>query len=215
MMDVTDSVVTIDAIGCQTEIAEKIKSKNADYCLALKGNQTSLHEDVVLYFESETAESKWQMTEKGHGQVESREYLLGADIEWLSQKGSWAGLSAIGAVKSRVIAKDAVREESRYFLTSLTNAAQFAASVRNHWSSENQLHGQIGVTFDEDGARMRKDDSPLNRNVLRKTTLPLIRNADVGKKMSVKRKLFFAALDVTVLEKVLLGGEDVLLPWAC
>ena len=207
MIDVTDAVVTIDALGCQTEIAKKIKSKNADYCLALKGNQTSLHEDVTLYFESETVENKLIVSEKGHGRIETREYLLETDIEWLSQKDIWESLLAIGAVKSHVVEKDIIREETRCFITSLTSVEQFAASVRNHWSIENQLHWQLDVTFGEDGARMRKDNSPLNWNVLRKTALPLIRNADIGKKTSVMRKMFFAALDVAVLEMVLFGGE--------
>ena len=207
MIDVADAVVTIDALGCQTEIVKKIKSKNADYCLELKGNHPNLLDDVALYFESETVSNKCKTSEKGHGCVETREYLLETDIDWLSQKDIWEGLLAISAVKSHVVEEDIIREETRYFITSLTSVERFAASVRNHCSIENQLHWQLDVTFGEDSARMRKDNSPLNWNVLRKAALPLIRNADVGKKTSVKRKMFFAALDVAVLEMVLFGGE--------
>ena len=107
------------------------------------------------------------------------------------------------AVRSTVIRKDEEYVEVRYFITSLTDVERFADSVRKHWSIENQLHWQLDVTFGEDSAKSRKDNSPLNWNVMRKTALPLIRNADVGKKQSVKRKMFMAALDVSFLEKIL------------
>jgi predicted transposase YbfD/YdcC len=203
LIDIYGSVVTIDAMGAQTKIAEKIIKKGADYCLALKGNQTNLHEDVRLYFENLPAEQSVTTQEKGHGRIEKRKYFLETDIDWLSQKPDWAGLNAIGAVKSSVFVKNIVREETRYFVTSLTDVAKFADSARKHWSIENQLHWQLDVTFGEDSAKTRKDNSPLNWNVMRKTALPILRNADVGKKQSIKRKMFMAALDVGVLEKIL------------
>jgi predicted transposase YbfD/YdcC len=95
-----------------------------------------------------------------------------------------------------------VHIETRYFITSLTSVESFANSIRKHWSIENQLHWQLDVTFGEDNAKARKNNSPLNWNVMRKTALPLIRNTDVGKKQSVKRKMFMAALDVAFLEKI-------------
>ena len=122
----------------------------------------------------------------------------------MPQKADWIGLNAIGSVKSTVWEKDIQREETRYFITTLTNVNKFAEAVRKHWSIENQLHWQLDVTFGEDSARTRKDNSPLNWNVIRKTALPLLRNADVGKKQSIKRKMFMAALDTSVLEKILL-----------
>ncbi|MDR2525747.1 MAG: ISAs1 family transposase [Oscillospiraceae bacterium] len=130
-------------------------------------------------------------------------YFLETDIDWMIQKSEWEGLSAIGAVRSTVIEKGQTRTETRYFITSLINVNRFADAVRKHWSIENQLHWQLDVTFGEDAAKARKDKAPLNWNVMRKTALPLIRNADVGKKQSVKRKMFMAALDVTILEKIL------------
>ena len=113
------------------------------------------------------------------------------------------GFAAIGAVRSTVIENDLTRVETRCFITSLINVDHFADSVRKHWSIENQLHWQLDVTFGEDSAKTRKDNSPLNWNVMRKTALPLIRNADVGKKQSIKRKMFMAALDASVLKKIL------------
>lgn len=203
LVDVKGATVTIDAMGCQTEIAKKITGKEDDYCLALKGNQTNLYDDVRLYFENIEAEQETVTTEKGHGRIEKREYLLETDIDWLPQKSSWKGLSAIGAVKSTVFEKEQARTETRYFITSLTNVEKFAESVRKHWSIENQLHWHLDVTFGEDNAKMRKDNSPLNWNIMRKTALPILRNADIGKKTSIKRKMFIAALDVAILEKIL------------
>ena len=205
LVDVEGATVTIDAMGTQTKIAEKIIEKKADYCLALKGNHSDLHDDVKFYFENETVITKSVTREKGHGRIEKREYLLETDIDWLTQKPEWKGLSAIGAVRSTVIEKGLTRAETRYFISSLTDVERFANSVRKHWSIENQLHWQLDVTFGEDRAKTRKDNSPLNWNVMRKTALPLIRNADVCKKQSVKRKMFMAALDVTFLEKILQG----------
>ena len=203
LVDVSGSIVTIDAMGCQTDIAKKIIEKEADYCFGLKGNQSNLHEDVKLYFENLPAEQRTVTKEKGHGRIEKREYFLETDIDWLPQKADWAGLNAIGAVKSTVYENGGTRQETRYFITTLIDVKKFADSVRKHWSIENQLHWQLDVTFGEDSARTRKDNSPLNWNVMRKTALPLLRNADVDKKQSIKRKMFMAALDVTVLENIL------------
>lgn len=162
LIDVSGTTVTIDAMGCQTSIAKKITDKKADYCLALKGNQTSLHEDVKLYFENLSAEQTAVTKEKGHGRVEKREYSLETDIDWLSQKADWSNLNAIGSVKSTVIEKEETRTETRYFITSLNDVNKFADSVRGHWSIENKLHWQLDVTFGEDASRARKDNSPLN-----------------------------------------------------
>ena len=140
LADVSGAVVTIDAMGCQTEIAKKIVEKKADYCLALKGNQSSLHDDVKLYFEELPAEQTVTMKEKGHGRIEKREYFLETDIDWLPQKANWLGLNAIGAVKSTVLEKGETRIETRYFITSLNDVNKFADAVRKHWSIENQLH---------------------------------------------------------------------------
>ena len=207
MVEVTGSTVTIDAMGCQKEIAEKIIASKADYCLALKANHADLHDDVRFYFENEKAMASVQNIEQGHGRIEKREYSLETDIEWLSQKSHWCGLRAIGAVRSEVSEKGEKRTETRYFITSLTDIHMFARSVRNHWSIESQLHWQLDVTFGEDKAKARKDNSPLNWNVFRKTALPLLRNADIGRKTRIKRKMFIAALDLSALERILRFDE--------
>ena len=203
MVDIEGATVTIDAMGCQTQIAEKIISNKADYCLALKRNHSDLYDDVRFYFENELVPASVQSLEQGHGRIERREYFLETDIEWLAQASCWQGLRAIGSVRSEVIEKGETRVETRYYITSLVSVEQFAHCVRNHWSIENQLHWQLDVTFGEDKARTRKDNSPLNWNVMRKTALPLLKNTDVGSKTSIKRKMFMAALDVRILETLL------------
>ena len=202
LIDVSGSIVTIDAMGCQTDIAKKITDKEADYCLSLKGNQTSLHEDVKLYFENLPAEQAAVTKEKGHGRIEKREYFLETDIDWLPQKIDWKNLNAIGAVKSTVFEKEETRTETRYFITSLNDVNVFADAVRKHWSIENQLHWQLDVTFGEDSSRARKDHSPLNLNILRKTALALLKEVDWGR-IGLKKKMFVAALNPDKLLQVL------------
>ena len=103
-------------------------------------------------------------------------------------------------MRSTVLENEQTRIETRYFLTSVTSVERFADSVRRHWSIENPLHWQLDVTFGEDDARMRKDNSPLNWNVMRKTALPFLPSAAIGRKTSLKRNMFIAALDISVLE---------------
>lgn len=206
LIDVSEATVTIDAMGCQTDIAKKIIDKKADYCLALKGNQTSLYEDVKLYFESLPAEQAVTTKEKGHGRIEKREYFLKTDIDWLPQKENWVGLNAIGAVKSTVLEKEEARTETRYFITSLSDVNKFADAVRKHWSIENQLHWQLDVTFCEDSSRARKDNSPLNLNVLRKTSLALLKEVDWGR-IGLKKKMFIAALNPDKLLQALFSEK--------
>jgi len=203
MLDIEGATVSADAMACQTAIAAKIRGKKADYVLALKGNQGTLHDDVRLYFEN--IEVPWTAgaAEKDHGRIETRAYALETDVGWLARRGDWAGLGGIGAARSAVTAKGVTREETRYFITSLTDVAKFAESVRGHWSIENHLHWRLDVTFGEDAARRRKGNSPLNWNVMAKTALPLLKDAQIGKNTSIKRKMFMAALDVAILEKIL------------
>jgi predicted transposase YbfD/YdcC len=203
LVDIKGSTVTIDAMGCQTSIAKKIIEKEAHYCIALKGNQANLHDDVKLYFGNTTSEQSIETNEKAHGRVEKRQYFLETNIGWLEQRENWLELKAVGMVKSTVCEKDKIRIETRYFITSLTDVNKFSESVRRHWSIENQLHWQLDVTFGEDSSKMRKDYSPLNWNVMRKTALPILRKADVGKKTSIKRKMFMAALDISILDKII------------
>jgi len=200
-INVEKSIITIDAMGAQTKIAKKIIEKKADYCLALKGNQSSIHDDVRLYFETETAEKSTKQLEKGHGRIERREYFLETKIDWLYDHERWAGLAAIGAVKSTVEIKGKRTEETRYFLTSITNIEDFARSVRAHWSIENQLHWHLDVTFGEDSSRVRNKNAAAVWNVLRKLALEYLKNQAFGG-LSLKNLRKLAGWDSNFLERV-------------
>ena len=207
MVDVKGEIVTADAMGCQKKIVEKIVDKNADYTIGLKQNQPALYRDTVDYFCDFSEKIPSKVTyDKGHGRIEKRIYRLLTDISWLKQKDEWRGLKALGMVKSVVTEKDEVREFTRYFITSLTDIDEFADSVRKHWSIENQLHWCLDVIFREDASRARKDNSPLNLNVLRKTALYLVSKAQYGR-ISKKRMMFKAALDPIFLLNILFSPK--------
>ena len=207
MIDVEGSIVTADAMSCQKDIAEKITEKSADYVISLKGNQETLYGDAELYFEDFKQDCESAVTkEKGHGRIEKREYFLETGIEWLVQKPDWANLNAIGMVQSTVEEKGAVRQETRFFITSLTTVADFAYAVRKHWSIESQLHWCLDVVFREDSAKAKKDNSPLNMNILRKTALSLLKRTNMGR-MGLRKKMFKAALNCSLLERVVFAEK--------
>ena len=203
VLDVSGSTVTIDAMGCQKKIAAKIIENQADYVLGLKGNQPELLDDVKFYFDNECT-SNTSQTEKDHGRIEQRTYYLETQIDWLSQRSEWVGLNGIGMVKTNVLKMNTgeISEECRYYLTSLADIDAFAHAVRKHWSIESQLHWQLDVTFREDSSRARKDNSPLNLNILRKEALRLLNQADFGKRVSTRRKMSRAAMDNSALNRI-------------
>ena len=204
MLELKGCIVTIDAMGCQKDIAKTITEAEADYVFGLKGNQTSLHDDVKLYFETEDVPKKKITHDKGHGRIERREYYLETEIDWLHQKPDWERLSAIGMVKSSVWEKDSLREEARYFITSLTNVETFAKAVRAHWGIENSLHWCLDVVFNEDACRTRKDNSAENFSVIRKIALNILKNFPV--KMSLARKRRKCEYDSDFMADVLLSA---------
>lgn len=204
MLEIKGCIVTIDAMGCQKGIAEKIAGAEADYVFGLKGNQTSLHDDVKLYFENEDVTEKTVTHDKGHGRVETREYALETEIGWLPQKLDWVGLNAIGMVKSSVWEKDSLRKEVRYFITSLNDVKVFAKAVRAHWGVENSLHYCLDVTFHEDACRTRKDNSAENFSVIRKIALNILKTFPA--KMSLARKRRKCQYDADFMADVLLSA---------
>ena len=203
MVDVRGAIVTADAMNCQRKTAAKIVERGADYVLCLKANQPELLDDVRLYFDTFGSRLDAKSgVDKGHGRVEEREYSLLTDIGWLAQRPQWAGLNGIGRATSKVWENGETRTETRYFLTSLTSLDDFACAVRRHWSVESQLHWCLDVVFREDASRARKDNSPLNLNVLRKTALMCLNQAKYGR-ISRNKMRYRAALNPEVLLDVL------------
>jgi predicted transposase YbfD/YdcC len=210
MIDVKGDIVTIDAIGCQKDIAEKIREKEADYVLAVKDNQETLHKDISEYFDwiekdapkNEFVESWKSRPEKGHGRIETRE-ILTASSDWLEQKDDWADIQTI--IRYRCTREiDGVKTVSvRHYISSFdTTAENFSDIIRGHWSVENKLHWMLDVVFREDNSKAKKENSPLNLNVLRKIALPILNKIKIGR-LSVRKKMMKSARDTNFLTHVL------------
>jgi predicted transposase YbfD/YdcC len=191
-LDLKDAVVTIDAMGCQKAIAEKIILAEADYVLALKDNHPQLCDNVSLWLNTEADKGALivhETVDKDHGRLEIRRYRLSRDISWLSQKPEWAGLQAVGRVKSIRIIGNKTSTEYRYYLSSLTDLPRFAETARGHWAIENSQHWVLDVQFGEDAHRTRKDYSPGNLALIRRMTLNVIRHNGPSKHSLRLRKM--------------------------
>lgn len=210
-LDIKGAVVTIDAMGCQKAIANKIIQKEADYVLAVKGNQGHLSSAIRDFFDIAYEEKfkhlKHQFTEeidKGHGRVEHRRYWLTEDLSSIKDlTDKWAGLRSVGMVESQRHIDDKITVDRRYFICSLKETDElFAKAVRRHWSVENSLHWVLDVSFREDDSRIRRENGAENMATARHITLNMLREEKSCKK-GIKAKRFKAALDSDYAEKVL------------
>ena len=170
-LELRGCIVTIDAMGCQREIAAHIIAQKADYLLSLKGNQGVLHEEVGEYFawaqKTQFKEIEYdysQTIEKDHGRIEERRCFVTEDTEWFTEKAEWAGLRSFIMVEAaREVIGQAATVERRYFISSLgANAKQALRAVRCHWQVENSLHWVLDVAFREDACRTRTGHGPEN-----------------------------------------------------
>ncbi len=203
------SVITIDAMGCQTKITDQIIEKKGDYMISLKGNQGLLHKDVSHFFESDSTSPEVGSIEYdgGHGRVESRCVRATSDIEWLQKKyPKWHGLQSIVAITATREMKDSTSEETRYFITSLdaTDPKKLGVIVRSHWGVENNLHWTLDYAFDEDRQRNRTGNSDANMAIIRHTALNLIKN-EKSLKVGMKTKRLTAGWDEKYLLKIIAG----------
>lgn len=211
MLEVKGAIISLDAMGCQKEVAEQIREKQADYVLALKGNQSSLHEDVTLFLESEMAKpgSKevafHEEIDGEHGRIETRRYYVSEQINWLHQKNEWKDLKSIAMVESTRAIGARITTERRFYITSLTADAKLIAhAIRSHWAIENSLHWVLDVTFREDGSRIREKNAVENIGLVRKMALNLLQNAKKKfKDMSIRRLRKKAGWDDVTLDLIL------------
>lgn len=190
LLELNGCIVTIDAMGCQKDIVDATTDAQADYVIGLKGNQGNLHKAVRKCFENTTIAPETITTkDKGHGREELRKYELITDIYELSNLpkiDDWTNLNGIGRVHSMVLEKGKLREETRCFITSLTNVETFAEAVRGHWGIENSLHWCLDVTFHEDDCRICDDVSAENVAIVRHLAINALNNHP--SKISLARK---------------------------
>jgi predicted transposase YbfD/YdcC len=208
ILDVKGCIVTVDAMGCQKEIAKKITDNGSDYVFGLKGNQSGLLENVKPYFEDINKNSKnydwYQTIEKDHGRIEKRSYCTFSDVSWLQIHHKWPGLASVTQVISERTMNNKTTTEKRYYLSSLSNCAKkIGYAIRAHWSVENSCHWVLDVTFNEDQARSRLGHAAENLSLLRKTALNLLKQEQSLSNKSIRLKRLNASQDKNYLAKVI------------
>lgn len=217
-LELSGCIVTLDAMGCQKEIAREIKEADAEYVLALKGNQGQCHQEIKSYLDDAVARhgekaparknrvplACHQTVEKDHGRLETRRYWQSGDLGWFAGRAEWEGLRSVGVVESkRQVGAAAPTVERRYYLSSLpVDAEKFARAVRGHWAIENSLHWVLDVQCGEDQSRVRTGHAATNLATLRRLALNLLQQ-DRTKKRGIKGKQLNASWDHAYLKRLL------------
>jgi predicted transposase YbfD/YdcC len=217
LLELEGTIITSDAIACQTDIVNQIVEQNGDFVITLKGNQGNLHDDVKTFFNLEkdsllTPNNHCEIIDKDHGRIEKRNYFFTSNIGWLIQRNpEWTAIKSIGSVTSTRIVDGKTTVETRFFISSLTgNVSTFANAVRDHWSVENCLHYLLDVVFREDNSRVRDKIAAENLNTVRKIALNLLVLSQQSPQEKPKKKLskrsmrVKAAYDNTYLESLFL-----------
>ena len=226
VLELGGCIVTLDAMGCQKKIAREIVAADADYVLALKGNQGVVHEEVRTFLDATLAEKKkprpagaplpkavallaeFATVEKDHGRRETRRYYQSDELDWFADKGKWAGLVSVGMVEAIREVEGKTTVERRYYLSSLPlDVATFARAVRGHWGIENKLHWVLDVCFREDQSRAREGYAAENLATLRRLALNLLKR-EPAKKRGIRGKMLNAGWDHAYLLK-LLGVQPI------
>jgi predicted transposase YbfD/YdcC len=211
LLDLDGATVTIDAMGCQKEIARQIVAQGGNYVLALKDNQPTLHEEVKLFLDDQIAAPckefvlhAHEEVDGGHGRVEIRRAWVTPNVDWCEDRQNWPGLRSFAAVECERTANGETATERRYFICSLdgSDAATLAHAVRNHWSIENNLHWSLDVSFHEDQSRIRKGHSAENVSRLRRMALNLVKQ-ETTLKRGIKTKRLRAGWDGQYLCQIL------------
>jgi len=197
MLAIAGAIVTIDAMGCQRDIAQKILDNKADYVLALKGNQGTLREDVEVFVAEQKANgfkdtkvSRHQTVDGDHGRIETRTYTAIHEVAWLQERHNWPGLRGVVMVESTREIGDKIERETRFYITSLVLLAYALGPViRGHWAVENSLHWVMDMIFRDDECRVRTNHAPANFTTLKHMAHNLMRKAPGKDSMRLKRKV--------------------------
>lgn len=217
-LELSGCIVTLDAMGCQKEIAKEIKEADAEYVLALKGNQGQCHEEIKSHLDDAVARhhekaparknavalAYKETVEKDHGRLETRRYWQSGDLEWFAGKEEWEGLRSVGVVESeRQVGQAPPTTERRYYLSSLgVDVEKFARAVRGHWAIENSLHWVLDVQCGEDRSRARTGHAAANLAALRRLALNLLKQ-DKTQRRGIKGKQLNASWDHAYLLRLL------------
>ena len=216
LLNIQGLTVTIDAIGCQKKIIEQIVVKNkADYVVGLKGNQGTMHRELSLYAQDCLADPQmrdkythYQTVEKGHGRIEKRDYYLFPDLNWFREKKDWKKLNSVVMVKSnREVLRQEPSQETRYYISSLTDVEKAARAIRSHWGIENKLHWSLDVLMNEDDWMTKIATIAANLATIRKLALNFLRKAkqEEGQKLSGPMLMYQCSMNLPSLERVLFG----------
>jgi predicted transposase YbfD/YdcC len=221
VLELAGCIVTVDAMGCQKKIAKEIIEADADYVLALKGNQETVHAEVKSFLDATLEEKQKQRpkgavipkaaahlqqletVEKDHGRLETRRYYQSAELDWFADRAKWEGLRSVGMVQAVREVDGKTTTERRYYLSSLSlDVATFARAVRGHWGVENKLHWVMDVCFREDQSRARTGYAAENLATLRRLALNLLRR-ERTKNRGIRGKQLNASWDHAYLLKLL------------
>ncbi|MBE0639559.1 MAG: ISAs1 family transposase [Bacteroidales bacterium] len=188
LLDIKGSIISIDAMGTQTKIAQQIVDAQADYILALKDNQQELKEEVESIFNVQTPEFSNETVDKGHGRLEIRKCDVVNNLEFAHGKEKWANLTSIVRIKSERTIASKTETETRYYISSMNaDAVRFNQYIRSHWGVENSLHWTLDMTFREDEQRKRNGKSAQNFALINKIALNLLRRDKSKGSMKSKR----------------------------
>jgi predicted transposase YbfD/YdcC len=207
-LELAGCIVTADALHCQKNIAKEIVEADADYVLALKGNQGTAFAEVKAFLDAaiqrrESHLGFTQTTDKGHGRVEVRRYWQTEKIGWFADREAWVGLRSVGVVEARRTVNGQESVERRYYLSSLpADAEKFGRAVRGHWGVENGLHWVLDMVFGEDQSRARSGYAVENLAATRRLAINLLRR-DKTCQRGIKGKLLRAAIDPDYLIRIL------------
>ncbi len=205
ILEINGCIVTIDAMGCQKQIARDILRKKADYLLMVKGNQPGLKEQVEKLFQNGEISDTHTNEDSGHGRIETRTCEVITNLIFLDDKSQWDGLKSIARITSQRCDKalDKTSTETRYYISSLHgNAEQINNAIRQHWTVENNLHWSLDVLFKEDASLKKKGNSAINYNIILKLALAMLEK-EKSRKLSKPAKRLTAALNDKYRERIL------------
>lgn len=219
LLDIQGCIITIDAMGTQTNIAKTIVKGGAEYILPVKENQKTLHDELEAYFNDEIIPKSikelledgiyHKTLEKNHGRIEKRQYYMSKDITCISNPDKWPNIKGIGMTINIVQENNKVSHKQKFYIMSdIENVYEFSKAVRSHWGVETSLHWCLDVGFREDESRARKDNVAENLNIIRHMTLNMLKK-EKSVKSGIAGKRLKCGWDESYMEKVLEAGFEI------